>query len=665
VVVRNYASEAQPVQVTLRADPELESPGPEKQLLEVPGDGFGRREFTVRAVAMGEAAGVLVEALARESGDAVSRTTAIRPDGLRVDRCTGTLLRERVDQTVDIPADAIPGTIRAELRLYPRLTDHVRDNVEGLLHRPWGCGEQTVSAVYPSLMVLRLQEQDRRPPDRWTTRAGGYLEEGFRRLKGCQTPAGGFGYWSGSPNADVALTAYVLQFLADATPYFNHAGDMIPPAVDWLLQQQQPGGFWNARRRGSDGADSRDTALTAGVFRLLGWTLRDRRTSPRPSPRPNLENRGLEECLQRAKAFLAVRIRGSQDPYVLAQYALAALERGDRDGARQSLDRLRKLARRQDDTCYWEPAVPTPFYSWGGAARCELTALALLALARSAEGFSLADESLTMQALQFLLQQKDRLGGWWSTQATVAVLETLLYLDRGTAADGGAWSVTVRVDDQPVTVLDSTEESGTTTPYTLDLTSRLAPGAHRLVLERTGGIGSASVQLVSRWYVPWETASAVRRIGRRQLSFVVDFRQTAAKVGEAVTCQVRAGRCPDGSDDDCHSWGMLVGEIGLPPGAEVDRVSLDQAVARRDSGLFRYDVLPDRIYVYLWPNRGDAVFDFTFRPRLGIRAKTPPCRLYDYYNPDLEVILPPVTFRIQTNDEQMSDLSETRGIDKQ
>jgi len=660
VVVRNYAAEAQSVQVTLRADPEFKSLGPEKQILEVPGDGFGRREFAVRAGEMGEAAGVVVEARAMESGDAVARTTAIRPDGLRVDRCTGTLLRERVDQTVDIPAEVIPGTIRAELRLYPRLTDHVRDNVEGMLRRPWGCGEQTVSAVYPSLMVLRLQEQDQRPPDRWTARAGRYLEEGFHRLKDFQTPTGGFGYWSGAQNADVALTAYILQFLADAAPYFNHAGDMIPPAVDWLLQQQQPGGFWSARRHGSRGADSRDTALTAGVYRLLGWTLRDRRTSPRP----NLENRGLEDCLQRAKAFLSVRIRGSQDPYVLAQYALAALERGDRDGARQSLDRLRKLARRQDDTCYWEPALPTPFYGWGGAARCELTALALLALARSAEGSSLTDERLTMQALQFLLQQKDRLGGWWSTQATVAVLEALLYLDRGTAADGAAWSVTVQVDDQPVTVLDSTVENGTTSPYTLDLTSRLVPGVHRLVLERTGGVGTASVQLVSRWYVPWEAESAVRRIGRRPLSFTVDFQQTAAKVGEAVTCHVRAGRCPDGSGEDCHSWGMLVGEIGLPPGAEVDRVSLDQAVARWDSGLFRYDVLPDRIHVYLWPTNGDAVFDFTFRPRLGLRAKTPPCRLVDYYNPDLEVILPPVTFQVQAVDEPAAVMSGAPGNDR-
>ena len=37
-----------------------------------------------------------------------------------------------------------PGTPSAELKIYPNLFAHVGESVEGLLRRPYGCGEQTI-----------------------------------------------------------------------------------------------------------------------------------------------------------------------------------------------------------------------------------------------------------------------------------------------------------------------------------------------------------------------------------------------------------------------------------------------------------------------------------------------------------------------------------------
>ena len=39
-------------------------------------------------------------------------------------------------------------------------------------------------------------------------------------------------------------------------------------------------------------------------------------------------------------------------------------------------------------------------------------------------------------------------------------------------------------------------------------------------------------------------------------------------------------------------------------------------------GINQYDVLPDRVVVYLWPYAGGAKFDFKFRPRFGLNAKS-------------------------------------------
>src|SRR5689334_20152033 len=104
------------------------------------------------------------------------------------------------------------------------------------------------------------------------------------------------------------------------------------------------------------------------------------------------------------------------------------------------------------------------------------------------------------------------------------------------------------------------------------------------------------------------------------------------KKGDTVTCSVHAERIASGG------YGMLIAEIGLRPGADIDVESL------RRLSVLKYDVTPDRVVFYLWPQAGGADFSFTFRPRLKINAKAQPSMLYDYYNPDARVSIPPARF---------------------
>jgi hypothetical protein len=62
--------------------------------------------------------------------------------------------------------------------------------------------------------------------------------------------------------------------------------------------------------------------------------------------------------------------------------------------------------------------------------------------------------------------------------------------------------------------------------------------------------------------------------------------------------------------------------------------------------LSSYDVLPDRLVVYLWPHAGGTQFTFNFRPRYGLSAQTAPSLLYDYYNPEARTVLAPTKFNV-------------------
>jgi hypothetical protein len=79
----------------------------------------------------------------------------------------------------------------------------------------------------------------------------------------------------------------------------------------------------------------------------------------------------------------------------------------------------------------------------------------------------------------------------------------------------------------------------------------------------------------------------------------------------------------------------------LPPGADVDRESLERAARESSGSLNQYDVLPDRVIVYLWPRAGGLKFSFKFKSRYGVKAQTAPSTLYDYYNPEARVTIAP------------------------
>jgi hypothetical protein len=73
---------------------------------------------------------------------------------------------------------------------------------------------------------------------------------------------------------------------------------------------------------------------------------------------------------------------------------------------------------------------------------------------------------------------------------------------------------------------------------------------------------------------------------------------------------------------------MMLAEIGLPPGSEVERESLETA---RESGSIQgYEVQPDRVVFYVWPEASRSKFEFQFRLPYGMDAMTAPSVLYDY-----------------------------------
>jgi hypothetical protein len=109
---------------------------------------------------------------------------------------------------------------------------------------------------------------------------------------------------------------------------------------------------------------------------------------------------------------------------------------------------------------------------------------------------------------------------------------------------------------------------------------------------------------------------------------------------QEISCSVEAERI------GFRGYGMLLAEIGLPPGRRLT-VHLLKKQKRQIRILAATRFLPDRIVVYMWAHAGGLNFNFKFRQRYAVKAQTAPSIVYDYYNAEAEATATPLKFSIE------------------
>ena len=670
VVLRNYLDKSQAVELEIKPENWFTLLGPARQHAEIAAGDATRETFDFRAVSFIKDGKQRITAMgAQGASDAVEKPVTVHPDGEEMAETDGQVFSASGGLHASIPADAIKGTAHAELKIYPNLMAHVMESVEAILERPYGCGEQTISSAYPSLMVLRyFRKSGQEQP--LAAKARRYVQLGYERLLSYRAPGGGFSYWGHGDPADPALTAYALRFLADAGQLITVDEDVVKETREWLIKQQREDGSWPAHSWGNKDDERRGALLTAFIARVLAAD----KSAPemvakggaRPTQAPN-------DSLHRALQYLSRRTDEIAEPYLIASYALAAFDAGEKSNAERAIALLRTLAHEEGATSYWALETNTPFYGWGLAGRLETTALAVQALARrpelgketSASPQIRSRDELVERGVLFLLRNKDRYGVWLSTQATVNVLDALVALttnfepsgktDVGDATRRQANSdeqAEIFINNQRVTSILLPPASQLANPISVDITQFLAaPGSNRIEIRRAAGASEAAAQVVTTYYVPWSKSATTNSAATGShhakgeassaLRLAVNYDKTQARTGEETTCRVEAERI------GFHGYGMMLAEVGLPPGADLDRASLERAMKESDWGLTQYDLLPDRLIVYLWPRAGGTRFTFKFRPRFGLAAQTAPSVLYDYYNPEARTVVAPTKFVVR------------------
>ena len=652
VVLRNYSDKALSVLAELKPEDWFTSLSAIRQNVTVEPNQDARAIFSFQAASSTHHGKQRVTARNTTTGDAVEREVVVHPDGEEVSFSIAKVLAAQNNSLqVQIPANALPGWNDAELRVYPNLIAHVLDAIHGIGARPVGCGEQITSVGYVNLMALQLLKkagQDKaetgNPRTKVAADARRSVQEAYDQLAGAQIGDGGFGYWH--VKSDVALTAYVVRFLVAASEFIAVNPDTLNRARKYLVAQQGKSGAW-LRYDWENDANVEDVNLSAYATRALALALTAAKNSAVPAgSNKDKDGEEAEASLKRAFAFLEDQIGSWRDPYLVGNYALAAAAIGRKEYMARAQRLLDSQAHKEGPTTYWNlEANTSPFYGWGIGGRLETTALAVQALAALKEKTGAADTDEEVgRGLQYLLGHKDRYALWYSTQATQNVLEAMIAaMPPATGDQSAGTTASVVVNGHAVSTLQIPPGDTLAGPAVFELGPYLHKGVNQVELVREGGVAAMNTVALVSYYVPWSDSSAtstegVQRGDTRALQLKVSFDQPETKVEDSVVCHVQTERI------GFKGYGMLMAEIGLPPGVDVDRDSLEAA---RQEGIQGYEVQPDRVVFYVWPRAGGTEFTFRFKPRYRMEALTAPSVLYDYYNPEARTTIMPVRFNVR------------------
>ena len=102
-----------------------------------------------------------LEVSARGSGvaDAIKRPVEVSPDGRRIEQVFNGTLQKPARISFSVPQEAIEGSVKAIVKIYPSSFSQVVEGLDAIFQRPYGCFEQTSSTTYPNVLALSYLRQ--------------------------------------------------------------------------------------------------------------------------------------------------------------------------------------------------------------------------------------------------------------------------------------------------------------------------------------------------------------------------------------------------------------------------------------------------------------------------------------------------------------------------
>lgn len=556
-------------------------------------------QFKIRLTELGTLP-LKVTARSKEAADAVIKELLVEPEGVPQEVVTNRILLGG-DSAVfpnAMPPGSIPGSARTYVAVSGNFLSQTLEGLEDLLRMSYGCGEQNMINFAPNVFVARYLQQAGQLNPELMAKIERLMLTGYQRQLMFRRADGSFSTWGDrDPEGSIWLTAFVLKTFAQAKGLIYVDPEVISEASGWILQHQnadgsfeQIGGVPNSYLYGGlEGA----TALAAYVAIAL-------------------HEAGQTTSADLAIGYLEDQLDGIENPYTMAIVAYA-LELGKSAQADNAHSRLLEMGTRDDNGLHWDASTPqsnSGRSGWATSTAVENTGYAVLALLEHGDRINALD------AVRWLISQRNAYGGYRSTQDTIVGLQALIQhsivtqnnVDMTVTLTSGDWSEQVTIEAANADIVQVVK----------------VPVGEDIQVTTEGG-GEAIVQVVHRFNLPEAQAQPVEIF-----TLDVDYSPDLVTVGDDISVSATVGFVPP----DDLDVGMVVVEVAVPTGFSPDAETLE-TMANDNPMIRRYDITERHVVIYLEDLVADETFDLSFAAKAQHVIITQPAtsRVYSYYNP--------------------------------
>ncbi len=490
--------------------------------------------------------------------DSATRTVRVVPLGFPAARSFGGTLAPgaRVAHDITVPADLVPSSLRADIKLFPSSLGKLTGALERLIQEPHGCFEQTSSTTYPLIMAAQYFQSHQDVDPSLVTRSQEMLAKGYERLTSFETKTQGFEWFGESPGHE-ALSAFGLLEFTDMARVRAVDPAMIARTRAWLLGTRDGKGSFRRERRALHAWIEDADCSNAYIL----WALLQ---AGEPAG-------GLATEIN----WLAKAARTTDNSYVRA-LAANVMQLAGREADEAAL--LQALASQQASNGAVEGATSSIVGSSGEALRIEATSLATLAWLGSP-----AHQANVERAIGWLAESCQG-GRYGSTQATVLALRAIVEYDRARSRPRAAGTVTLLIDGKPAgpgIAFDERTDGAIVFP---DAGARLPQGAHRIELAMEGGSAMPyAIEIAFSRLAPESSPDCL-------VGLTVDLASTRLVEGDVAEVVATVSNRTD------RALPMAIAIVALPGGLEPRHEQLKELVSA--GRVAAYEVIGREIVLY-------------------------------------------------------------------
>ncbi|XP_073826203.1 thioester-containing protein 1 allele R1-like [Musca autumnalis] len=398
--------------------------------LDVPANNARSVTFNIRPLRVGK---IAIEIIAANGviADRVIHKLKVEPEGVAHNRNQDTLMmleKSKVNKTTfeaNIPTDIVPGSEYLVLTVSGDVMGSTLDNLDNLVQKPKGCGEQNMIYIAPNILIMdylsSLSSIKTNASSSLMEKAKKFVDIGYQQQLSYRHSSGGFSVFGPDSSTESNwLTAYTTRFFIKGQQYSAIESVFIENALKYLSQQQMDDGSFPQRGFLFDPAHQNEYGFTA--FVLLTFL-----ESPKYA-------RKYRNTIEKGLEFLNKNHKDVKDIYSLAIMANTFQKAGN-NNANDILLKLKSMSQERNGLKWWTNNIK----SQESANDVEITAYILMALLESSSPRD------CLPIFNWLIKQRNSSGGFASTHDTVVGLQALIKYNTVSQNSGGHLETQLKV----------------------------------------------------------------------------------------------------------------------------------------------------------------------------------------------------------------------------